>query len=341
MKRAGGWLLGLLVVATLAGGACFALRHALNREVVAVVYLRSDLGDGPTGQAMARGAQFALEEATHRAGRFRIELLDHPPSEQDEASPVAAWFGTSQAVLSMGDVQPAPFCVSAFDTHPLEPTGCFRISPGCERQGQVAAAWVKESGAARIFLIQEAGSRRSETIAAAFASRIRELGLPVAGRIYSSPKPEILDLILAAQPDLVFYSGEEAPYSTSQRLFSGLRAKGYAGTLIMGEADPEVSFLATRPELVDGTYLVSPFAPAPPELAARMGTTPGPHVTAGYFAMKAVLDAIDRANSIDAADLRRSAARLPYFDQEGRAALRPCALYVARGGKFEYVETLK
>src|SRR5262245_41422601 len=100
--------------------------------------------------------------------------------------------------------------------------------------------------------------------------------------------------------------------------------------LAMAEPDPEVSFLATRPDLVDGTYLVSPFAPAPPELAKAIGTTPGPHVTAGYFAMKAALEAIDRANSIDPEELRRAAAKLPYFDAQGREALRKCALYRAK-----------
>src|SRR6185503_12297679 len=128
-----------------------------------------------------------------------------------------------------------------------------------------------------------------------------------------SEKAELIKLILASRPDLVFYSGEESPYSETHRFFSALRAFGYAGTLLTGEADPEVSFLATRPDLVEGTYLVSPFAPAPPELAAAMKSTPGPHVTAGYFAMKAALEAIDRANSIEPAELRRAAARLPYF----------------------------
>ena len=71
-----------------------------------------------------------------------------------------------------------------------------------------------------------------------------------------------------------------------------------------------------------------------------MGSTPGPHVTAGYYAMKAALEAIDLANSAEPDELRRAATRLPYFDARGRAALRKCALYVARNGRFEFVELL-
>jgi hypothetical protein len=149
-----------------------------------------------------------------------------------------------------------------------------------------------------------------------------------------------VDAVLAAKPDLVFYAGEDAPYRTTFKLFSQLRQKGFGGPLLTADADPETSFLATRPDLVDGTYLVSPFAPAPPELSAAMGTVPGPHVTAGYYAMKAALEAIDRANSVEPADLRRAAAQLPYFDAKGGAALRKCALYGARAGRYEFVELL-
>ena len=40
-------------------------------------------------------------------------------------------------------------------------------------------------------------------------------------------------------------------------------------------------------------------------------------------------------------DLTRAAAKLPYFDAQGCAALRKCALYVARNGSFEFVDLLE
>ena len=45
-------------------------------------------------------------------------------------------------------------------------------------------------------------------------------------------------------------------------------AASFAGALVTSEADPEVSCLAVRTRLVDGTFLVSPFAPPPPEFSA-------------------------------------------------------------------------
>jgi len=335
VKRSGGWILGLIVVAAMIGGGWFASRR-LWKHPVTIVLLRSGNGRGPTDDAIERGSRFALQEWGHRAGRYRVDLQVSGP---DNLAASTVWLGTSEALLLLGDHQPAGLSISVLDTHPIEPGGCFRISPGCARQGASAAAWARRSKAARIFLLRDKPSLRSEAVASAFESEARALGLSVEGPADTSADP--VDRILASGSDLVFYSGEEAPYGTSHKIFSALRRKGFTGRLAMGEADPEVSFLATRPDLVDGTYLVSPFAPAPAELATAMGTTPGPHVTAGYYAMKAALEAIDRADSMHPGPLKEAAARLRYFDAQGRAALRKCALYVARGGKFEFVELLE
>lgn len=334
MRRTGGWVLVLLAIGAMAGGGWFALRRAVKREAATVVFLRC--GRDPTDKAMARGGEFALQEAEGRAGRFSVALVQAPLAGSASGD---VWIGTSGALLQQGDVQPHPFFISVVDTHPLDAAGRFRISPGCDQQGSSAARWARKSGLSRVFLLRDSPSLRSKAIAAGFETAAGALGITVEGPAEAAP--ENVDRILASKADLVFYSGEEAPYGTTAKIFAALREKGFSGRMVAAEADPEVSFLATRPGLVDGTYLVSPFAPAPPELAARMGFVPGPHVTAGYFAMKAMLDAIDRASSIGEDALHRAAASLPYFDDQGRAALRRCALYVARDGRFEFVELLE
>ncbi len=72
-----------------------------------------------------------------------------------------------------------------------------------------------------------------------------------------------------------------------------------------------------------------------------MGVRPGPHVTCGYFSMRAVLDLMERADSLKPTDLRRAAVTSPYFYRPDYAGLRPCALYVARNGRFEFVQNLE
>jgi hypothetical protein len=335
VKRAGGWVLGLVAIAAMVAGGWWALRGAFNRETVGILYEESGRGDTPTRRAILRGAELALAEATHRAGRYRVALLNQPPFKKGDAFTVAARIGTSEALAYLGQQQEPPFCISVVDTHPHPPTkGSFRVTPGCDRQGQTAAAWTMKAGATRVALLQDKTSLRSLAIAAAFEASIPLVHPPFDASV------ENVDTVLASKPDLVFFSGEEAPYSTTFKIFSALRAKGFRGPLVTAEADPEVSFLATRPDLVEGSYLVTPFLPAPRELAVRMNATPGPHVTAGYLAMRAALRAIDRADSIDPATLLRAAGQLPEFDPSG-ASTRPCAIYIARNGIFEFVEELK
>ena len=331
-RRAGGWLLGLLVVGAMAGGGWFALRRALQREDALIALLVSENDSIPTRMAIEKGASFALKEAGHRAGKYRLTIQQfYPASIYDNPSPIAAWVGPGEAILSRGHPQGRPFSVSVFDSHPAEPQDWYPVTPGWSQQGVAAARWARKTGASRVFLIRDAGSFRSKAIAASFEKAAAAQGLALTGA--ADATMENVGKILVSEADLVFFSGEEAPYSLTTRLFKALREKGFAGSMVSGEADPQVSFLATRPDLLDGTYLVSPFAPAPPELAARMGFIPGPHVTAGYFAMKAVLVTIDRANSLSEEALHRAAAILP-------SARRPCALYVARNGRLEFVETL-
>jgi ABC-type branched-subunit amino acid transport system substrate-binding protein len=148
----------------------------------------------------------------------------------------------------------------------------------------------------------------------------------------------LLDRVLREKPDLVFYAGEAAPYGRAFELFEGLRKRGYAGRLAMGDADPEVSFLAVPARVVEGTLLISAIGPPSPEFAAAYepatGRRAGPHAWPGYLLMKAVLAGIDRAGSCHGDKLRPAFAKDP-------SKPRPCALYVARSGKFEFLQDLR
>ena len=330
MKRAGGWLLGVLVVVAMAAGGWFALRRTLFAETVTVVLMRTGNSD-PTMKALSRGAAAALAERSGRAGRFRVRLHEADP-DTDLPEKTVIWIGTSEGMNLKNDFH-ATLKVAAFDVDPWRNLGATSLSVTLPQLGDLAAGWAKKSNAARVLLIRDKESTHSMFIADRFIKEARRLGLTlVADR--SAAEPDLTEQILSARPDLVFFSGEKAPYGTAKKIFGPLREKGFAGPLVMAEADPEVSYLATRPDLVEGCYLITPFAPAPPDVAARMQTTQGPHVTAGYFAMKAVLDILDQADSSDEVELRRAATRVPNL-------ARPCAVYVARSNLFRFVEELK
>jgi substrate-binding family protein len=336
MRRAGGWVLGLLVVAAMGGGGWFALRNLLFAPTVDVVLMRTSGAHDPTMKALLRGATFALEEAGARAGKFRVRLIDAAPEQADHPS-TAAWIGSSEAMNLK--VNSAPVGFSVFEVIPWE-RGGYPITPGAVRMGALAAAWAKRKGGPRVALIRAHDSQSSHFLAKGFVDEAKQQGLDLVFD-GTTEDPAIADRVLPTRPDLVFYTGEDAPYATTFKLFSALRKKGFAGPLATGDAHPEVSFLATRPSLVDGTFLISPFAPAPADLAARMGAVPGPHVTAGYYSMKMALRALERSNSIKQDDLMKGLSTLGSFGPAGGQPLRPGAIYVARNGIYEFVEELK
>jgi len=328
VKR-GGWLLGVLVIAAMAGGGWFALRKSLFAETVTVVLLRTMKSD-PTQKAMSRGAAAALEERGGRAGRFRVRLEEADP-DTPVPGKVISLIGTSEGMMFKNDFH-APLKMAAFDVDPYRDLGAYSLSVTLPQLGDLGAAWAKKSNAARVLLVREKDSPHSHFIAERFIKEARRLGLTLIADL-SAADPGLTEQVLSSRPDLVFFSGERAPYGTARQIFAPLREKGFAGSLVMAEADPEISFLATRPDLVEGCYLITPFAPAPADVAGRLGTT-GPHVTAGYFTMKAVLDVLEQADSLNEAELRSAATRVPNFE-------RPCAVYVARNNLFHFVEELK
>jgi hypothetical protein len=336
MRRVGGWILVGVAVAAMAGGGWVALKPLLRRETLVVGFFRADAGRDPSNDALYSGAAFALEEAGGKAGGFHVVLVEPKPTD---APLPGVWIGTSEALQQHGDHQPRPFLVSLLETLPRPVAGQLQILPGCAEVGRAAAAWSVSSGARRIFLLRERGSARSTRIAEAFeaagkvaAQESLEATLGATGR------RELVTRIMAAAPDLVFYSGEDAPYGTSEALFTELRTRGYAGTLIMADGDPEVSFLAVPSRVPDGTLLLSPIGPPSASFAARYEPATkrhaGPHGWIGYLGMKAALEVIDRTGSTQIKDLRSTAARLP-------ADAAPCALYVARDGKFVFLQNLK
>jgi hypothetical protein len=334
MRRAGGWILGGIVVAAMAGGAWIALRPLFTRETLYIGYFRASGGRGPSNDAMFSGAEFALEEAGRKAGRFKVVLVE---SNLHHSKLPPIWIGTSEALFESGNHEPARLLISLMDSHPQFEYGELRILAPYEDQGRAAAEWAKSKGHTHVYLVQDIGGTKGGGIADLFR---QAFPTSPGGAIDVGGPPdqwrELVDRILLYQPELLFYAGEEAPYGTAEPMFKLLREKGFAGTILMGEKEPEVSFLALPCRVPEQTFLISPIGPPSKEFAAKYepatGRHAGPHGWVGYQAMKAALDVIDRAESM--ADFESVAERL-------RPARRPCFLYCARGGQWEFVEDLK
>lgn len=329
MRRAGGWFLGLVAVAAMAGGGWIAFRPILNREVLWIEVERG-LRD-PSNNALISGMEFALKETGHRAGRYRLELLGPKPGV-DDAPTFRIELGGDSVIRAT--TPHSGFSIAVPDT-PVE----LQVQPTLQALGSAAGAWVAGSGAKRVTLVFERDRGPVEQIADEFCKSAMHIVQDFETRFDRSGEQDAtLDRILKSDPDLVFFSGEAVPYGRAFELFDGLRKRGYPGRMVMADAEPEVSYLAVPTKVVEGTFLVSTLGPPSREFAAKYepdtGRFAGPHAWPGYLLMRAMTQVVDRAKSKDEPELRRALLLDP-------PARRPCALYVHKGGKFEFVQDLK
>lgn len=327
MRRAGGWILGLIVVAAMAAGGWLAFRPILNRETIRIGFIAHPNAHPPSQDAMVSGAQFAVEERGSRAGGHRIVFT--PPGTVYHGEEAELWL----------EVHPSPLLNATIQQvdSPAHPS--VSVLPDLSRQGRAAADWAKSTGARTLLLLHDPDNPSSVEILKSFMNRAREAGLSFADPVSTGVGSDgVLEKMRSNAPDLIYYCGEAAPYSTAFDVFRTLREKGYRGTLAMADADAEVSFLAVQKHVVDGTYLISPISPPATEFAARYEPATkrlaGPHAWPAYLTMNALLDLIDRSGTGNTNDLVRVLTAHP-------PAVRPCALYVHKGGKFEFVQDLK
>lgn len=330
MRRAGGWILGAVVVAAMAGGAWIALRPLYTRQQLYIGYFRSSAGRDPSNDAMFSGAQFALDEAGRKAGRFKLEFVESKPI-YSKMPPV--WIGTSEAMLELGDHRPYGLRICLMDTLPKKVDPQVRILAGYAEQGRAAARWAQSTGA-KVLLLCDQASPRGAVVSEAFSAALETPD----EHVIPDKRADLVARMLAHAPGVVFYSGEDAPYATAESVFKELRAKGYTGKLLMAEADPEVSFLAVPCRVPEGTLLISPIGPPSKEFAAKYepatGRHAGPHGWVGYQAMKATLDLLDQMDSLQAEEFERVLA-------QRKPLQTPCFLYEVRSAKFEFVQELK
>jgi len=336
MGRTAGGVLGIAAVAAIAGAGWLAMRPLRNRETLTLVVNRG-LRD-PSSDAMVSGMRFALAEAGNRAGMFRIELMEARHSFPAHAR-VCINLG-SAPLIETGIEEPGTGVTldSADPPLPLRPVADAR------EVGLAAGRWASETGSRTPVLLRNRNHPVSFIIARAFQEGAAPERPPLDEELeegasdYPARLKTLVEQTIAAHPDLVFYSGEEAPYGRAFEMFDALRKGGFAGRLAMGDSDPEVSFLAIPTPVVEGTFLVSPIGPPSPGFAAAYepatGRRAGPHAWPGYVAMNELLRVLDQATSGNRAHLAglfNHAVRPPH----------PPALYQFKEGRFVFVRELK
>jgi len=337
MRRAGGWVLGIIAVAAMAAGAWMAFRPILKRETLTIQVSRG-LRD-PSSDALISGMTFGLNRAGNRAGGYHVRLqhssVPGEPNTRRYHPPLSINVGEPNLVTAMVLVQ-------HFGPENMMRTAELRVVPDMKDLGRAAAVWARETKAARITILDD---RETSTLEAkddfidTFDRLTEDLRVWTVGRTLGmDQRSPALERVLATKPDLVVYAGESAPYGHAFEIFDALRKKGYRGLLAITDSDPEVSYLAVPTEVVDGIFLLSTIGPPSKEFAEAYepatGRHAGPHAWPGYLLMNAVIDLIDRSRSNKPEDLYAALTAKP-------ESLRPCALYQFKAGKFVFIQDLK
>ena len=332
MRRAGGWILGLIAVAAMAVGAWIAFRPILSRETIRIAYLISTNARPPSSDAMISGARFAIKESGYKAGGYRIDLL--VPSDSGDP-PFDILISVDPDGVLRADIPSVQWRSS--DPPPASPA-TVRVNADLDSEGWLVFEWARKTGMKRVTLLYDKSTANSERLCRSFEKAMKSDDMNREEPMDTAMnRAVLLDRVMTAQPDLVFYAGEAAPYGTAYDLFDALRKRGYGGRLVMGDADPEVSFLAVSSRVVDGTYLVSQIGPPSREFVAAYepatGRRAGPHAWPAYQLTKEILSIINAQSSNRLMDLRVQADLV-------RMTPYPCFLYVAREGRFVFVQDL-
>jgi hypothetical protein len=307
MRRAGGWILGLIVVTGMAAAAMIGLRPILFRKKVTIAFNSSVQWTA----LEEKGVRLAFEERNSRAGSFRVEPAFVNQAKREEHN---LKIDRSEALWEV--VGPR--------TPPSDPKRLY-FYPQDSAVGSRTAQWARRSEIKSVFLL------RSASFEAGFEKEATAAGLRCRSEFLNPQGRSLVEGVLAAEPELVILNHPVLPVVTS------LRKAGYSGKFLVYDPDfePAGPAGASTPEL-EGVFLAALFVPIPSASRKFAGLTE----YHGYRMANLVLDAIERAESDDQAAIYRALASSPEFASDGTSTL-PGGLYVVRKGALEFVEPLK
>jgi branched-chain amino acid transport system substrate-binding protein len=289
------------------------------------------------------GATAVSVPATNEAGFVQI-------------SPAATAVGLTKLVPGADKGEPDKY-------YPTDVRNFARVVPADDVQGSAAAAWAKQLGPRKVFLVDDKsveGQGLVEQFRAAAALR----NLAIVGRKGMDPRADdyqdFCRQVAKANPDLVFFGG--GVESNARTFWRDLSAALPRALLMGGSRLVAPAFYRGLRSAGERTFLVSA-TQDPSHLPTRgqrflrdyrreFGERADPYGAYGYAAMSVLLDAIRRAGGsagkrgkiVDevfaTSDFDSAIGKLS-FDENGDTSLDRVAGYRIRNGRLELVRTLK
>ena len=239
----------------------------------------------------------------------------------------------------------------------------FRVVPADDIQGAVGAAWAKELGAQRVFILHDR-DLYGQGIAKMFKLNAEKLGLTVVGGMEgidgkASNYKSLVTKIRAAQVDLVYFGGTTE--TGAGQLAKDLAGGGVKAKLMGPDAFFNSALISSAGDaaLEDRVYVT--FGGLPPEqqvgtgkvfvdgYKAKFGQLPEAYAIYAYECAKVAIAAMSRAKAKDrAAVVEAIAATTDYegalgtwsFDANGDTTMTVMSGNTVRGGQFQFVKLL-
>jgi branched-chain amino acid transport system substrate-binding protein len=374
-----------------------------NPKVIKVVSSLPRTGSAKAQtDTIVNGIKIALEEADYKVGDFKIVYGDWDDAtagagqwtaEAETANAnravqdpdVMVYMGTynsGAAKISMPILNRAGILmVSPANTWPgltkpgmgdpgepeiYRPSGKLnytRLVPTDDLQGPLGAAWAKEMGLRRVYVLDD-NEVYGKGIATLFIDACQDLGIEVLGHESIDVKAQefkpLMATIKGLDPDLIYFGG--TTQSKGGQIAKDMVAAGLNCKLMVPDACYEEAFIdSAGAENVNDRVFVT-FGGLPPEelkgpgkvfvdnYLKRYGNKPEGYAIYGYEACKAALEAIRlagvkdreaiRAAGLGIKDYDQGALGTWSFDKNGDSTLVTISGIRIHNGQFEFVKVL-
>ena len=234
----------------------------------------------------------------------------------------------------------------------------FRVMANDAQQGKVLGDYAAANLKVKTVAIVDDKTQYGEGLAGEFKKAATAAGVKVVAEEHTDDKAvdfaAILTKIKGKKPDLVFYGGmdpQAAPMAMQMKRL-GVKAR-----LLMGDGGCTAEFIKNAGGAAEGHYCSLPGVPyekmpGGPKFIerykAKFNSDIQLYAPYAYDAAMVVIDAMKRANSVEPAkvlaelpktDLQGVTTRIT-FDEKGDIKDGAISLYVAKGGKWEPLETI-
>jgi branched-chain amino acid transport system substrate-binding protein len=291
---------------------------------------------------------------TYNSGAAKIAMPKLNQAGLAMVSPANTWPGLTKPGVGEAN-EPGVYRPSGAVTY-------FRVVPADDIQGAVGAAWAKELGASKVFVLHDR-ELYGQGIAKMFKLNAEKLGLTVAGFEGIDGKAgnfkSLINKIRQARPELVYFGGTTE--TGAGQLAKDIAAGGLTVKLMGPDAFYNSALMTSAGDAALENRVFITFGGIPPEQQTGKGkafveayralyrSEPEGYAIYAYESAKVVLDAIVRAGRKDrAAVVAALAATRDYdgalgrwsFDANGDTTLMVMSGNTVRGGAFSFVKLL-